>query len=589
VKPGGSENQGREGYVRVALALAVIAVATFLVYANTFDAPFQFDDFKNVVLYGPVRSLRGLWSDPRVVGYLSFALNYRFGGLDVVGYHLVNVAIHAANAVLVYWLVATVLRCPTLRERPDASMRRRHLPLVASLLFALHPVQTQAVTYVVQRFASLATFFFLLSVVLYARARLAALAEPTSRARVVLLACASMAAAAAGFKTKEIAFTLPMVLLGFEWLFFRPRRRLVAALPFFALAVLLLPIDLLTRGRGVGAALGDQTQFAAETQHISRWSYLLTQSRVVLTYLRLLVWPVGQNLDYDYPLSRSIAEPAVLFSLAMLAALIAVAVVLLRRDLDSDRSTGVLLFAGVAWFLATLSVESSIVPIRDVINEHRLYLPSVGAAIAFGAGLLHLLDRLPLRATFPTRVGVALCLTCAPLGVATFARNRVWQDEARLWTDVVSKSPAKARGHEALGLEFLSRCDIDRAVDEFSTALGSPDRTAIRAELLARIGPARAVEATRIAELCQERGQLEGAERKRREAACLSPASAAVHVNLGATYHLQGKLEEAVAEYRRALQLDPALVQARENLLAAFEATAARSGSAAPTRGLDPR
>lgn len=554
--------------------LVAVVLSTVLAYSNTFGASFQFDDIKTIVLNDRVRDLAALWppSGSRFLGQLSFALNYRFGALDVFGFHVVNVAIHACNALLVFWLVSAILRTPALRVAEAGRLVRSHLPFAASVLFALHPVQTQAVTYVVQRFASLATLFFLLAVASYAQARLSVDADRPARIRAACLYGMSIAASVAALKTKEISFTLPLVIAGYEWLFFRHRTRMVLAIPFFAVAVLAFPLDLVTHGRSVSDALSDPSRLAAETPDISRSTYLLTQSRVVLTYVRLVLLPVRQNLDYDFPLSHSSTEPGVVVAAVLLFALAGAAVFALRRAWSTERAIGVLFFFGVAWFFVTLSVESSLIPIRDVINEHRVYLPSVGAAVALGATLLHVVEYAHFRAPIAVQAAVAVSMTGLPLGAATYARNSVWHDEVTLWSDVVTKSPNKARGHEALGLAYLSRGEIERAIDEFEVALGTNDREAIRRELTTRIGPARARDVARIAALYESSGQLDDAIRAYREATCLDPSSAAAHVNLGTAYHARNRLEEAMAEYREAIRLEPGRAAAHIDLGAAHHA-----------------
>ncbi len=284
----------REGIV----SLLVITAAAVLVYSNAFGASLHFDDFASIVENQSLRDLRSQWppSGNRWLGYLSFALNFRLGGLEVFGYHLANVLIHVCNGLLVFWLTSITLRTPSLRGAESGPLVRRFLPLTAGLLFAVHPVQTEAVTYVVQRFTSLATLFYLLSLALYAQARLSLEEDRPSKARAACLYGLSVVAAAGAMRTKEIGFTLPLVAAGYELLFFRPGRRLLLLAPLGATA-LLVPLGLATHGQKLADVLGEASRFAAETPEIPRSVYLLTQSRVVSTYLRLLLLPIGQNVD----------------------------------------------------------------------------------------------------------------------------------------------------------------------------------------------------------------------------------------------------------------------------------------------------
>src|SRR6266545_310406 len=552
----GSVVPGREATESVSshdafVVVLVIAVATALAYSNTFDAPFHFDDFPNIVENQSLRDLNGQWppGGRRWLGYLSFALNYRFGGLHVIGYHLVNLLIHVCNGLLVSWLTATTLRTPAMRRAETGPLVRRYLPLVAGLLFAVHPVATQAVTYVVQRFTSLATLFYLLSVALYAQARLALEADLPSKPRAAYLYCLSVLSAVGAMETKEIGFTLPFVAAGYDLLFFRRGKARLLLAPL-ALTALLVPLGLVTQGQNLADVLGNASDLAAETQTIPRSVYLLTQSRVVVTYLRLLLLPVGQNLDPDFRLSNSPADPDVLFALAILLALAACAVLLLVRARKTNRAAGVLVFFGVAWFFVTLSVESSVIPIRDVIVEHRVYLPSAGAAVTAGTALLWAIERLRLRVSLPLQAGLALLITAGPLGTAAYVRNLVWKDDFILWSDVVAKSPQKGRPHFQVGLAYKLKGQIDDAMREYREAI--------------RLDPAYAPAHNNLGNAHKKKGELDDAIREYREAIRVAPGYARAHYNLGVAYQARGRIDDAIREYREAMRLG--YIEARNRL-----------------------
>ncbi len=540
------------------VSLLVVSVATVLVYSNTFDASFHFDDITSIVRNASVHDLRSQWppSGRRYLGHLSFALNYRFGGLEVLGYHVANLLIHLCNALLVFWLTALTLRSPIVRRAEVGPLVRRYLPLAAGLLFAVHPVETQAVTYIVQRFASLATLFFLLSLVLYVQARLTLEADRAARARAAYLYCLSILAAAAAMKTKEISFTLPFVVAGYEFLFFRPGRRLLLA-PLGATA-LLVPLDWATQGQKLADVLGDASRFAAETREIPRSVYLLTQSRVVVTYLRLMLLPVGQNLDYDFRLSHSPTDPGVLFAVTILVTVVASAVLLLRRARQTNQASGILVFFGILWFFVTLAVESSVIPIRDVIYEHRTYLPSVGAALVSGTALLSILERLRLHVSHRLQAAVALLVTAGPLASAAYARNFVWKDDLTLWSDVVAKSPEKARPHINLGVAHLDRGATSEAIREFQVAL--------------QIRPESSEAHFNLGNAYRSRGQRADAEQEYREAIRLAPEWAYPHINLGVAHLDRGDPDEAVSELLVALKNLPESPEVHHNLGKAFRA-----------------
>src|SRR3989338_716758 len=321
------------------ISLSLITITAFLIYSNTFASPFQFDDNPNIVENYKLRDLSNFWppSGSRYVGVLSFALNYHFGGLNVFGYHLVNIIIHIINGLLILWLIILTFKTPVMQVyvgqglspalTPDRIIRglKADLPyltaLTASLIFVSHPIQTQAVTYIVQRFASLATLLYILSLTLYIKARLQTVQTganavgkffSTSTLTFYFL---SLVSAILAMKTKEISLTLPFVIILYEVMFFAPTKqnygfakRLLYLIPV-TLTAFIIPLSLIGTDRPVGDMIGELREAAQETEEISRDVYLLTQFRVIVTYISLLFLPINQNLDYDYPLSHSLFEP----------------------------------------------------------------------------------------------------------------------------------------------------------------------------------------------------------------------------------------------------------------------------------------
>jgi tetratricopeptide (TPR) repeat protein len=277
------------------------------------------------------------------------------------------------------------------------------------------------------------------------------------------------------------------------------RKSLFYLFPFLsALVVMLLSIT--------GFGTNFNTVLTA-TNEISRHDYLITQFRVLVTYLRLILFPLHQTLDYDYPVYHSFFDPKVFFSFLFLAALFVTAVFLFIRS-RSSLSRRLLAF-GIALFFITLSVESSIIPIADVIFEHRLYLPSIGLLIALSAMTVSFGEK--LRKRYGRWATIALLCTTAAviaaLSAAAFIRNTVWQSEISLWEDVVEKQPSGVRGHSMLGI------------------------------------------------LYQRNGRLDLAIEKYRRAIQIRPSYAEAHVNLGSAYVDLGRLDEGMREFMIALNL----------------------------------
>jgi protein O-mannosyl-transferase len=342
---GSSEHSGRPGAGKFLqkriVHLLLITVLGLFAYSNTFHVPFQFDDRK--ILNSPVvkdldnfiSNTKGYEHDPRrFIGYLSLALNYHVGESSVPGYHALNLAIHIANAFILYFLVLLTFRTPAMRQSADAFPRAPALiALFSSLLFVAHPIQTQAVTYIVQRFASLATLFYLLSLVMYARGRLiweqvrAAVDERFSHRSYLAFALYffSLISAVCAMKTKEIAFTLPAVVLLYEFFFFKSsaKTKFLYLLPV-VLTALIIPFSLLLHGdQPLGKILADLAERTRIQTNISRWDYLVTEIRVVTTYIRLLFAPINQNLDYDYPIYHSLFTTPVFLSFLFLSSICA--------------------------------------------------------------------------------------------------------------------------------------------------------------------------------------------------------------------------------------------------------------------------
>ena len=297
-----------------------------------------------------------LYNPRRFIGYLSFACNYYFGGVDVTGYHAVNLAVHILNGLLVYFLVVLTFVTPYFRRLRTGDQAPRtpvqvtdpesqfpkFVAIFSALLFVSHPLQTQAVTYIVQRFASLATLFYLLSLVMYIKGRLEAggmrmeasdISVKTSDLfsasglKPLTFFFLSLISAVLAMTTKEIAFTLPLVIILYESIFFTAplKRKLLFFLPV-ALTLVIVLLSVMQSGKPLGEILSDISERTRVETQMPRWDYLTTEMRVVTTYIRLLFLPIHQNLDYDYPIYHSLFTPPVFLSFLFLSALLATAI-----------------------------------------------------------------------------------------------------------------------------------------------------------------------------------------------------------------------------------------------------------------------
>lgn len=486
-------------YNKPLIHILLIVIIGALAYSNTFNVPFMFDDkapngqiednlmirdLGNFSLALKGHNFSGTegyeFVSRRFIGYLSFALNYKIHGLSLAGYHIVNIAIHIANALLVYFLVLLTFKTPFMakngEQETEAGKRENLIALFSSLLFVSHPIQTGAVTYIVQRFASLATLFYLLSLFMYVKGRLL----PFPRLSSVSCLLSSVLFAFFAMLTKEISYTLPLTVLLYELTFFRHTFK-KSLLLFLIAGVIVISSAVLVLGANVNS-LGDMLsdlgrKMRLETD-LSRGAYLMTQMRVIMTYIRLLLIPTDQNLDYDYPVFHSLFDPQVMLSFAFLSLLFATGVYLATGD---RLKAGGMLFLrfpvydsrllgfGILWFFVTLSVESSIIPVADVIFEHRMYLPSIGAFIAMTQVMFIVIARGNPR--FLSYASACLLSIVVIFSIATFKRNMVWQDEMTMWEDIVNKSPQKARVLNNLAVINLDRHQPEAALDYLKRSL----------------------------------------------------------------------------------------------------------------------
>jgi len=576
----------------------LIIITGIICYSGTFDSPFAFDDRPSITENLSIQNLsdlKSIWkfSETRFLTYLSFALNFHFHGLNVFGYHLVNLTIHLLAALSVFWLVRLIFLTPELKKNL-LSKQVKSIALTVSLLFVSHPIQTQAVTYIVQRAASMAALFYLLSVALYIKARLH---QTRAEKGHILLYSLSITAALIAMFTKEIALTLPLCIILCEYSFFSPSlnqmpRRLSYLWPMLLTFPVIPVTTLLTKAKLI-AYVG----LATETDTISRQDYLLTQFNVIRTYLRLLFFPINQSVDYDYALAHHLFEPRTLASFLLLIAILVVALILFKKF-------RVIAF-GVLWFYLTLAVESSLIPIRDLIVEHRLYLPCFGIFLSSTALLFYLLgQRMKILKILFT---IFICLTF----LATINRNIVWEYQVLLWNDVVKQAPNKSRGYlnrgvgydnlemqdlaikdfdlvmeldktnpypyHNRGLIYLRRGEIDSAVSEFNRALKKqPNLTksyvnrGIARSILGeyseaykdiytavRHEPHHPFHLNALGTVLKKTKRYPLALRAFTRAIELDDEYATPYLNRGTTYNMMGKFEEAIDDFTQATELAP--------------------------------
>jgi len=540
---------------------------------------FYYDDYASVE-YNPaitaidIPKIFNAFNTRFLVG-LSFALNYKWCALNPAGYRIVNLLIHCLNAFLIYLLIKSTLRLCSARK-PVFSCRLEWPSFFASMLFLCHPIQTEPVNFITQRFVLMGSFFYMLTLYLYIQYRC------RSQKKYMIAAVAS---AIAAMFCKEFVVTLPLMLTLYEFYFLGPLtktwwKRCRRILPFFVIA-LIVPILLLrTPPEVIGAAkiadshIMNHIDITRAPSDISRKQYFLTELNVVCTYVRLLFLPVNQNLDYDYPLANELDLKTALCGVFLLCLLALAAV--------TYKSHRIVSF-GILWFFIALSVESSFIPIEDVINEYRLYLASAGFVLLL-ATLIYTI-RMDVR-----KLNVLAAAILIGFSVLTFQRNEVWKDEVSLWNDVIHKSPHKARGYNDRGIAYYKQGQFDQAMADFNKAIElNPifpqaflDRGSIYMQQ-GRIPQAMADFSQAIAinpkylEAYNNRsyfytltGHLTQALSDLDKIIEINPNYEGAYFNRGNIYFRLNDLDKAIADYTQAITLNPRFEKPYTNLIAIY-------------------
>jgi hypothetical protein len=332
------------------LYASILIIAGISAYSNSFDCSFHFDDIPNIVSNQAICDLFNwkawmFFNSHRPVGFFTFALNYHFSRLNVFGYHLFNLAIHILNALLVWKLICLLFRSPNLKEHP-LSASAGQLAFFTALLFVIHPLMTESVTYIVQRLVSLGSMFCIISMVLFIQGSL-------NERRFLRLGCyaGSILAALLGFLTKETAFSLPFLMIMVYFFFFSDLKSL-NHISSFAMLILLLSVFSFV----VLTAVNSGKYFSVippregHPYFIIPLHYYYTQINVLVTYLRLILLPVNQTLDCNYPMATSLANLQILVNLACLLFLLSLSILLYKRDR--------LVSFGILWFFICIAPQT---------------------------------------------------------------------------------------------------------------------------------------------------------------------------------------------------------------------------------------
>lgn len=532
---------------RHVFAVLLLMAAGVLVYSNTFQSPFVFDDINFITRNDPhVHMTAFSWAaikeaalegQPRhrYLPNISFAVNYYFGRENPFGYHLVNLGIHILTGIFLFFLFqATLFICSDEKDGRLPSIKPSFKTVSSdwaaffgAMLWLVHPVQTNAVTYMCQRMTSMAALFFVLSLLLYVTGRRFFRNGRFKASLAFFAGCVVSGIFAVA--SKENAGTLPMFILLYEWFFFQNLKKLrsvrplawivVGAIVFIGITVHFMGFDPVAR---ILASYG-RRDFTLPQR-------VMTEFRVVVYYLSLLVFPHPRRLilDHDYPLSHSLATPiSTIFSLGAIIGLLVLAIYAAKKDR--------LLSFGILWFLGNLVIESSIIGI-EIIYEHRTYLPGMFLFLAFSRMVIRVIG------TRMRWAGIVLTVLVLVLSLWAYQRNSIWQTETSFWTDNVQKSPGKARPYQNLAYSLQAKGDYTGAIANYQKSLAiTPHPTAY-----ANLG------------LCFESlGYYSDAVEAYSRSLKIRPDAPNVHADLAVALVNIGEFGAAMAHFEKAARLNP--------------------------------
>ncbi len=556
-------------YLPVFLILVVLTI-----YSNSVQNSFHFDDYHSIVENPYIRypeNIPSFFTSPEMFSVdrnarmyrplllVTYTFNYWLGGYDVFGYHLVNIALHALNVILIYLILSTLLSL----WRGNEGFYQG-VPFLLALLFGVHAINTQAVNYISSRSVLLVTFFYLLAFYGYIK----------GTGRWYLL---SILAYICALLSKEIGFTLPFVLIAYDFIFHKrfPVRRY---LPFLAVAVWYLFLREMLFGVPI-VEVSYKTLVEGKGMSRSMYVNLLTQIEALVFYMGKLILPVNLNVDHYFPVVRSPLEPSFIGSLLIVAFLLSFAIGIRKR--------APIVSLGILWFFIAFLPET-ILPLNMIINEHRTYLPGIGFII-FLTGLAVTAAEASRQQRFRYLFPGAVFLLAGFIlfnSFATYSRNKVWKDGYTLWSDVIKKNSLSFNANLEMGKYYLEKEDYEKAFlfarRTLKLAPGHPSTYHLLGLLYVKTGqtergvkflkraialrPSRPHAYLDLAFVYMDLGREDEAIKIFEKVANLNPFDDKANYNIGYLYMKKGQMQKAENYFLKAIKINPSNYPALYNL-----------------------
>ncbi|MEW6008550.1 MAG: tetratricopeptide repeat protein [Candidatus Omnitrophota bacterium] len=526
------------------LAVIVFFIFVFLIYFKSLATPFVFDDIHMILRNSYIKELKNLHL-PFIRGRVtnvplekgmyrpllmaSFAFNYLFGRLNPIGYHIINMMFHFLNASLLFLLFKQLLKKGSFWPA-----------FIASLLFLLHPVNSEAVIYISCRSTLMASFFLLLGLLSYAKW------EGQKFDKKYYLSLISFAC---GLFTKEVMIIFPLMLMSYDFLFRKDSKRTFTAFIKSHFLFLFIAISyLLLRHNLIGA-------FTNLSLKRSIYENFLTNLHAGVYYFKLFFYPVNLCIGRYFPTSKSFFEPQILQSAGIVVTLAVIAMAVSIRY-------PVVTF-GIFWFFLNL-VPKFIASLALLAAEHHLYLPAMGIVMVIAFVLKKINEVLQERKYKLIKMMVVILILSllSISAILSYQRNVVWNDETALWLNNIKHSPLAWGAYNNLGLLALGKGRYEEAHQYFIKALAGLERLA---------SPGMEIDLhTNLGRLYLETGKLDLAQEEFFKVLALNPFVAEAHNNLGLVYARKGLQEKEKEEFKLAMELDPSLVEAYSNLAISY-------------------
>ncbi|HUI07693.1 MAG TPA: tetratricopeptide repeat protein [Verrucomicrobiae bacterium] len=577
----------------------LLIAAGLIAYLNSFRDAFVLDDLEAILDNPTIRHLWPIWrclSPPHRGGLtvegrplinLSLAVNYAVGGYNVWGYHAFNLTVHILAGLTLLGIVRRMLLTPPLVLKFGAAADE--LALAAAVLWTVHPLNTESVTYIIQRAESLMGLFYLLTLYCFIRGVESAplqnlvgtrcsASEGWPRSSAALpsapWSALSVVACALGMVSKEVMVSAPLMVLLYDRAFvsasfreaWRRRWPLYVAL---ASTWILLGVVVVSAGPVATTAMN------ARRLGLRWWEYLATEPGVILYYLRLSVWPSPLCLNHPWPIANTwlrILPPAVVVSILVGAS----AWAWRKNPAPTSKSRQAWGFVG-AWFFLILAPSSSFIPLHDALYEHRMYLSSAVVVSLVVLGLYSAVGRRSLAVFVAVAIG---------LGFLTWRRNQDYRSEVALWSDTVAKFPNYAGPHYSLATALQRAGRNQEAIGQYEQALrfdssladahnnlgnilehmGKLTDAIEQYEQVLRINPDYVQAHNNLGNVLLEAGRVREAIEQLQQALRIKPDFAEAHYNLGVALWQAGRVQEAIGHWEEAVRFKPDYLEAHYNL-----------------------